>query len=282
MELVRAATYDRRIPTAAERVWENVRDWEHLPWLHRSSFSSIALLDEGAWGWAARIGLQPGEDGARGGEIVVELRIDATASRYVARTVEGALQGAEVWTEVRERSPSATDVAVEFLVPQTDPAVVSQMGAGYLALYRQLWDEDESMMVRRAAELGALGSTPPQQERLRLGTPEALRQRDAPVVTWRGRPFRIREHEGTWIAHAARCPHLFGPLDRAPIEDGCVVCPWHGYRFDLRTGQAAEGRPYRLPSAPRVRTGEDGALWLEPAGSRRLTRCAPGDAGRRR
>ncbi len=266
MELVRAATYDRRIPTDAERVWENVRDWEHLPWLHRSSFSSIALLDEGAWGGAARIGLRSGDDGTLGGEIVVELRIDDAASRYVARTVEGVLQGAEVWTEVRERSAAATDVAVEFLVPRADPAIVEQMGAGYIALYRQLWDEDESMMVRRAAELGALVSPPEGHETLRLGPPDELRRRAPVMVTWKGRSYRVREHDGAWLAHAARCPHLYGPLDRAPVEDGCVVCPWHGYRFDVQSGRSADGRPLRLDPAPVVRSGPDGALWLEDAG----------------
>ena len=75
-------------------MWENVRDWEHLPWLHRSSFSSIALFDSGAWGWTARVGLQPGDD-----EAVVELRIDPAEPRYVARTLEGGFRGAEVWTE---------------------------------------------------------------------------------------------------------------------------------------------------------------------------------------
>lgn len=35
----------------------------------------------------------------------------------------------------------------------------------------------------------------------------------------------------------ASCPHRHGPLDEADIEDEyIVVCPWHGWRFDLRTG----------------------------------------------
>ena len=29
---------------------------------------------------------------------------------------------------------------------------------------------------------------------------------------------------------------MLGPLEEAAVEDGCVRCPWHGYRFDLRTG----------------------------------------------
>lgn len=33
------------------------------------------------------------------------------------------------------------------------------------------------------------------------------------------------------------CPHRGGPLDEGSLENGCVVCPWHGWRFDLKTGE---------------------------------------------
>ena len=45
-QLTRVGVYERSLPVSAERVWENVRDWEHLPWLHASSFSSIECLAE--------------------------------------------------------------------------------------------------------------------------------------------------------------------------------------------------------------------------------------------
>ena len=54
------------------RVWENVHDWEHLPWLHRSTFCSIDLLGSGAWDKQALVGLQPAEADRRI-EIEVEL-----------------------------------------------------------------------------------------------------------------------------------------------------------------------------------------------------------------
>lgn len=33
------------------------------------------------------------------------------------------------------------------------------------------------------------------------------------------------------------CPHLGLPLGRGKIEDGQIVCPFHGSRFDLATGE---------------------------------------------
>jgi nitrite reductase (NADH) small subunit len=36
------------------------------------------------------------------------------------------------------------------------------------------------------------------------------------------------------------CPHEDGPLGEGSIEDGRVVCPWHGYSYDPRTGLSPE------------------------------------------
>ncbi len=32
------------------------------------------------------------------------------------------------------------------------------------------------------------------------------------------------------------CPHQGGPLGEGQIEDGCLICPWHGYEYDPITG----------------------------------------------
>jgi len=33
------------------------------------------------------------------------------------------------------------------------------------------------------------------------------------------------------------CPHHGGPLGHGAIQDGRVVCPWHLWEFDCRTGE---------------------------------------------
>lgn len=32
------------------------------------------------------------------------------------------------------------------------------------------------------------------------------------------------------------CPHQGGPLAEGVVKDGHVLCPWHGWRFELATG----------------------------------------------
>jgi nitrite reductase (NADH) small subunit len=33
------------------------------------------------------------------------------------------------------------------------------------------------------------------------------------------------------------CPHWGGPLGRGKIRNGQLVCPWHGWTFDPKTGK---------------------------------------------
>lgn len=33
------------------------------------------------------------------------------------------------------------------------------------------------------------------------------------------------------------CPHMKGPLAQGMIEDGRLLCPWHGRAFDPETGE---------------------------------------------
>jgi len=34
------------------------------------------------------------------------------------------------------------------------------------------------------------------------------------------------------------CPHRQGPLGQGWVENGLVVCPWHSWQFDAKTGVA--------------------------------------------
>lgn len=42
---------------------------------------------------------------------------------------------------------------------------------------------------------------------------------------------------GRFHATGATCPHEDGPLSEGWLEGGTVVCPWHGFDFDLASGR---------------------------------------------
>ena len=57
-----------------------------------------------------------------------------------------------------------------------------------------------------------------------------------------GRVYRVAEHDivvfrtrsGAIYAAQANCPHRSGPLSDGLLAEHCVICPLHGYAFDLR------------------------------------------------
>jgi len=50
----------------------------------------------------------------------------------------------------------------------------------------------------------------------------------------------IANVNGTFSAMDNVCPHRGGPLGQGMIEGGKVVCPWHGWAWDARTGAAEQ------------------------------------------
>ena len=64
--------------------------------------------------------------------------------------------------------------------------------------------------------------------------------------------------EGKVHAVGGRCPHLGAPLGEGWLHRGALVCPWHGSRFDLDTGEPEQG-PSTAPLPcfdTRVRNGQ--------------------------
>ena len=68
----------------------------------------------------------------------------------------------------------------------------------------------------------------------------------------------FRDGDGSFQALAERCSHLGGPLSEGRVEDGCLVCPWHGSTFRLDDGWNTAG-PATAPQPvfdTRVQGGE--------------------------
>ena len=61
-----------------------------------------------------------------------------------------------------------------------------------------------------------------------------------------GRELAVFLVDGEVRVYDGLCPHLQGPLGEGYIEDGCLECPWHAWRFDLRTGTGIVNKSLKL------------------------------------
>ncbi len=249
LNLCHVASYDRLIHAPLERVWENVLDWEHLPHLHESSFNYVELDCAGDWGWRTWSNIEHTDH--------VELTLAADDS-YVARSYQSGQQVSEIWTLLKPEDDS-TRVHVEFHIPNVAESDAEKLGELMLGLYTTLWDEDEAMMRERHLRLNES-----RDDRIRcdLGSEKALRARlsanEEIRFQLKRREFQLRLDGDELTAHATICPHLLGPLGKSRITDGQLRCPWHGYEFDLKTGECVfpETASCRLTPAPSLEISE--------------------------
>lgn len=59
------------------------------------------------------------------------------------------------------------------------------------------------------------------------------------------------------------CPHRRGPLGQGWMENEAVVCPWHSWAFNVRTGQSEYPAHERVTVFPVRIEGEDVLVDLE-------------------
>jgi nitrite reductase/ring-hydroxylating ferredoxin subunit len=54
--------------------------------------------------------------------------------------------------------------------------------------------------------------------------------------------YAVGNAGGELFAVSRRCRHLFADLAEGRIDpDGCLVCPWHGSKYDVKTGRMVRG-----------------------------------------
>ena len=244
--------YERTIHADIQRIWENVRDWEHLPWLHREAFESIDLVEEDENLWVADVGV------AGGGISRVRVAMEPEELRYTTSTVGGVGEGTDIVTELRPRPDGDTDISVSFHAPDVADDDRAELFRFYRDLYSLLWDQDEAMMVRRTVLLSRDDKARANARgRVAIGSIEEITSRLPITIEAGGRSYRVIRSGDALVAYSATCPHLGGPLDACEPSGGVVVCPWHGYAFDVRTGACISGQPFRLAAAPKVVQDDD-------------------------
>ena len=240
-------TYKRTVPVNLERMYENALDWQHLPHLHNSSFEDIECIDAGGWGWRCR------SIDAKGRESVLELSLDKSCRRWITRNLEGPSKGAEIWTHVFVSGERSLDLVIDFFIPGVAEEAREKVGLAYASAYEILYDEDVWMMSERQNRLDQRLDTLDTTSTLEIAVPDVTQLPLA--VDLSGRSFQLNRLAEEWVIYPSDCPHQLGPL-REMDEQGHVTCPWHGYEFDVRSGEASNAA-CRFGQRPKITESGD-------------------------
>jgi nitrite reductase/ring-hydroxylating ferredoxin subunit len=99
---------------------------------------------------------------------------------------------------------------------------------------------------------------------VKVATTDEMADQPAKCVEVDGQKIAVFKTEGAFCAVSDTCAHRGGPLSEGDLEGAVVTCPWHGAKFDVRTGSVV-GPPARtgVKSYPVKVTGTDIEVELE-------------------
>jgi len=246
--------YRRKLPVSMTRMMENALDWEHLPFVHSSSFGDIRCIAQGKWGWRAKVS----QTAIGAADQLIELLLDSDQNYWATSIVSGPGHGIEIHTQANSLSDFEIEIDVRFHSATKVPLDLLGIYVDVLKQqYALLYEEDLALMSGRQAALD-------DRERraggkcetidILVGDVNMIAAKERCIVETSTGRFCVRKLNDAWIAHSAICSHLLGPLDDSMVNaDGSMSCPWHGYRFNIETGENLDGKCRALERAPRIK-----------------------------
>lgn len=81
------------------------------------------------------------------------------------------------------------------------------------------------------------------------------------VVEAEGKTLALFNVDGAFYALENACAHRGGPLGEGDLDGTVVVCPWHAWRWDVKTGANVNNPAVTMPCFPV--SVDDGRVFVE-------------------
>ena len=93
---------------------------------------------------------------------------------------------------------------------------------------------------------------------IKVATTDDLADQQAKLVELEGQKIALFRVGEAFYALSDTCTHRGGPLSEGTVEGSEVTCPWHGAKYDIRTGTVlGPPAPQGVRSYPVRVTGAD-------------------------
>ena len=84
---------------------------------------------------------------------------------------------------------------------------------------------------------------------------------EARVVEADGKTLALFHVDGAFYALDNDCPHRGGPLGEGDLDGTVIVCPWHAWRWDVKTGANVNNPAVKMLCFPV--SVDDGRVFVE-------------------
>lgn len=241
----------RRVYEAAGPAGERARNFLNGLWLGHPLHPVITDVPLGAWSAAALLdAIEMG-----GGQRTVGQAADRAVALGVAAALAAATAGATDWHPLRGQDTrrvgivhAALNVTATLLY---GASLLARRGgkrgagralafAGYAVITGGAFLGGELSYRLRAGMNHASGIETP-QDFVAVIAEANLPDRTLQRLDANGTPVVLYREDDRIYALVEVCAHRGGPLAGGHVDDGCVVCPWHGSKFELDGGQVRRG-----------------------------------------
>lgn len=111
-------------------------------------------------------------------------------------------------------------------------------------------------LAEQAIELEHGNASARPLRRVAMATTAEVPDGQRKVVQVDGLSIGLFHHRGAWVALRNSCVHQGGPVATGPLEGDVLTCPWHGYRYDVRSGHCLTDPHAELDRYPVTVEGE--------------------------
>ncbi|MGP0076291.1 MAG: Rieske (2Fe-2S) protein [Bryobacteraceae bacterium] len=92
---------------------------------------------------------------------------------------------------------------------------------------------------------------------VKVGSLSSLPPGSVTEVTLGEDSYAICNINGELHALTGICPHAGGPIGQGNLQDNLVICPWHEWAYDCRTGENDFDPTVKLDRFPVKAEGDD-------------------------
>ena len=99
------------------------------------------------------------------------------------------------------------------------------------------------------------------RQEILVGAEDEIPEGERKIVQTNGLSIGVFHHKGEWYAVRNLCLHHGGPVATGRLEGDNLICPWHGYTYNVTNGQLLIDPGARLEMYPVER--RDGQVFVE-------------------
>jgi nitrite reductase/ring-hydroxylating ferredoxin subunit len=164
--------------------------------------------------------------------------------RGIADALSAELQ--EYDPELAHKGTRAWNALLTVILEMLTRPYVNEGGADAESIGPTIEDDKIMQLAVESYERGLGMARSIDLREVRVAAADEIPDGQRKIVDAEGVSIGVIHQDGKWYALRNSCLHRGGPVCEGELQDGTLTCPWHGYQYELSTGELLLDRSAHL------------------------------------